>query len=354
MKLYSNITILFCIWILSVLIVFYSGFFLFPNNGSVSVNFIERLGNWDGGHYINIAKLGYIDNSQYAFFPLYPLLIKLVSQITGSYLIAGLFISITSSFFAMHLLFKLVSQDFGKSIGTKTVVAFLIFPTSFFLLTTYSEGLFLLLVVLTFYFLRQKKLVLATIICALASATRLAGLAIFLALLFEVQISSGINRKNWYVLFGALGFILYCFYLYTKTSDPFYFITAEASWQRFITVPGFSFWETIKTLVNNGFLNKDYFNAFLELTFSIFGLGMSLRVFRFLPASYGIYALISILLPIFSSLLTSIPRFILPIFPIFILLAFSKNQNVLFFYQLISIMLLSVFSILYINGYWVS
>lgn len=353
MKLYSNISVIFCIWSVSILSIFYLGFFLFPNSGSVSTKFIERLGNWDGGHFVNIGEFGYRDNSQYVFFPLYPLLINILSKITHNYLISGLLINIVSSFLSIQLLYRLILRDFGKDIAKKTILMLLFFPTSFFLLTTYSEGLFLFFAISTFYFLRQNKIALATLTCALASATRLAGIALFIAIIFDFY-SRGINKKNWYLIFGILGFSLYCWFLFVKTTDPFYFITAESNWKRFIAIPGLSFWEVINKLFEKGLINKAYFNSFIELIFATFGLGMSIRVFRFMPPAFGIYSFLSMILPLLSNSLTSVPRFILPIFPIFVLIAQIKKENILLLYQLLSILLLSAFSILYINGFWVS
>lgn len=334
MKLYPNITGDFLIWFICLLITL-----LFSFSGK---DLMTNLANWDGGHYIGISKYGYSEKFQYAFFPLYPLLIKFTSQITGNYLIAALIISITSFFLALHFLYKLISLDFSKKLAENTIIFLLIFPTSFYFITAYSEGVFFLLTVLTFYYFRKQNFALATFFAVLVSATRLAGLAVSLALIFQI-INSKINKKNWIILFSPLGFIIYCIYLFNITGDPLYFLTAESShWQRNLAVPGISFWLTLKN------------QNFIELFFGIFGLGMVLRSFRFLPANYAIYGLLSILLPIATSSLVSMPRFLLPIFPIFILLGMIENPKVIFFTKLLSILLLSAFSISFINGYWVS
>ena len=52
---------------------------------------------WDAPHYIDIAKDGYVatgENSVFiAFFPLFPLLMKAMSFLTGEYFIAGSIVS---------------------------------------------------------------------------------------------------------------------------------------------------------------------------------------------------------------------------------------------------------------------
>ena len=49
-------------------------------------------GRWDAEHYLRIAGQGYF-GTEPAFFPLYPLLIRIVSGFTGSLLVAGLIVS---------------------------------------------------------------------------------------------------------------------------------------------------------------------------------------------------------------------------------------------------------------------
>ncbi len=353
MKLYPNITYIFTIWLISILLISFVGFSTLPHSRIFSDDFLKSFSNWDGGHFLGIAKEGYKERFQFAFFPLYPLTIKAVNQIIQNYFISAILISIVATFLGMHLLYKLVSITFEKKIAEKTILGLLFFPTSFYFITSYSEGLFFLLVVATFYFLRSRKFLLATIFAILASATRLSGLAVVLGVLVEVITIYGINRKNWYILLAPLGFLIYCFYLLKLTGDPFYFTVAELHWQRNITIPSISFWETIKNLSQGGFISN-HFNTFLDLVFAIFGLGLAVRTFRFLPPSFAIYSLASVLLPLFTPTLSSMPRFLLPIFPIFILLAFFKNRFLILGYQLISLMLLSIFTVLFLNGYWVS
>lgn len=353
MKLYPHISIYFFIWVLIILFISFVGFLTLPHSGNFSNDFTESLGNWDGGHFLGIAEFGYSQNFQYAFFPLYPILIKIVNEIIQNYLISALLISFLSTLLGLNILYKLIQLDFDKNFAQKVILGLLFFPTSFYFLTAYSEGLFFLLVVLSFYFLRTKKLIWAVIFASFASATRLVGLVLVLAILVEVLTTSGINKKNWFVIFAPFGFFIYCWFLLNQTGDPFYFLFAETHWQRNITIPTVSFWETLKSLSQANFVTT-HINSFLDLIFAILGLGFALRSFRFLPNSYSIYFLGSVLLPLFTPTLSSMPRFLLPIFPLFILLALNKNKYFNFGYQLISILLLSVFSILFINGYWVS
>lgn len=353
MKLYTKVSLYFLIWLISLLAIFFFAYSNFPQSGKFSADFWQSLANWDGGHYLNIAERGYSEKFQFAFFPLYPLATALVAKFTNNFVLAGLLVSILSTYLAMNLLYQLVRADFGLKAAQNVVLIILTFPTAFFLITVYSESLFLVLVLASFYFLRRGNLILATIFATLASATRLAGLALVLALWIEVFNKEKINQKNWFTLLAPLGFLSYCLFLYSQTQNPFYFVEAQKDWLRQTVYPAISFWETIRHLSTSGFI-QDNFNVFLDLLFATFGLGMVFRSFRFLPLSYSFYGLFSIILPLLTPTLSSMPRFLLPIFPIFILVHLWQNKYLIFAYQMISLLLLSAFAILFHRGYWIS
>lgn len=124
MKLYSNVNTYVCIWILSLLAIFYFSFSFLPHTDLFPHDFLRNLANWDGGHYLGIAENGY-KLSQFVYFPLYPLLINVISKITGNFLLAGLIISFLSIILAANLLYSLVKLEFGKQYGIRTLIALL-------------------------------------------------------------------------------------------------------------------------------------------------------------------------------------------------------------------------------------
>lgn len=354
MKLYTNITIIFSLWVLAIVTTAFLGFSMLPKSSFFHGNFLQAFANWDGGHYLSIAEHGYTIKYQYVFFPLYPILINIVSKLTSDYLLAGVLISAVCSFLAVNLLFKLISLDYGKPIAQRALLALLIFPLSFHFLTVYAESLFLLLVVCTFLFLRKKKYFWATVFAALASATRLAGLAVVASLILSVYFTEGINKKNWYIIFAPLGFLLYCLYLYNQTGDPFYFISAQSHfWNGGLVIPGSAVLFTIKQVLQPGFIFNN-FRVLLDLLFALFAVITVWRVTRKLSLDYAIYSIISLGLVLFSPTIVALPRYLITIFPIFIILSLQRNYYLSIAYQFICLMLLSVYVILFINGYWVS
>ena len=196
-------------------------------------SWLTAFANFDGIHYLQIAKNGYSQWEQ-AFFPLYPLLIRAVSYIVPNYLIAALIISYTS--FAVGLIFfsKLL-----KSWGIKTswpMLFLLSFPTAFFFSAIYTEGLFFMLFVLSLYFLQKKNYWLAGLCAALSSATRLIGFFLIIPFFFHFlaecnllfkRFALHVSRYTLLVLSPLLGLLSYMIFLWTTTGDPLFFFNSQ-------------------------------------------------------------------------------------------------------------------------------
>ncbi len=357
MKLYTSISTIFLVWFIGLILIMAIGFNNLPHLGQIN-SFGQALGNWDGGHFIGIAQNGYKHFFQYAFWPLYPLLIRGVTLLTSNYYLSAFLINIFCLFLGLEVFYKLLRLDYSLAFSKKIIILMLIFPTSFFFLAAYSESLFFLLVVSTFLSLRlsHKKpiyLYLAISLTILASLTRLVGLALILAVLVEVYRQKRLPMVILILIISLSGFLSYCFYLFLKTGQPFYFLIAEQYWQRNLTFPGLGFWNTIQNFSGQQ-LVLDYGRSLLELVFSVLGVGLILRSIRFLRPSYVIYGFCSILLPLLTPSLSSMPRFLLVVFPIFIMLGQVKSRLILVIYLLMSVSLLMFFSISFILGNWVS
>lgn len=135
--------------------------------------------NW----YIGIAEHGYDhmpfnadEPRNWAFFPLFPLLLRLASYLTGEFVITGMLLShlcFLLALFLLHrlaLLFKLNADD-----ADRCVFYLAVFPVSYFFSVPLPESLFLMLTVASFYFAKSERWWLAGLCGALASATRTTG-----------------------------------------------------------------------------------------------------------------------------------------------------------------------------------
>src|SRR3990167_399930 len=166
------VVIIFFIWRLSLfLLAYFANFFIsdfrnqFPYSQEVLIstglpNWIWSFGNFDGVHYLRIAQDGYAYQFTQAFFPLYPILIKIVSYVTfGNLLIAALLISNSAFFVGLVLFYKLIQKNFSEKTAFWSVIFLLAFPTSFYFGAVYTEGVFFLMIVLAFYFLEKKNII---------------------------------------------------------------------------------------------------------------------------------------------------------------------------------------------------
>lgn len=325
--------------------------------------------NFDGEHYSSIAKFGYRPLEHF-FFPVYPLSIRIISGLfVRNYLniaLVGLAISNISFLLAIIGLYKLVTLDYKKSIATLSIILLLLFPTSYVFGSFFTESLYLVLVVWAFYFARTKKWLFAGILGMIASATRITGIIMFVVLLAEFLTSrSGKQaRFAWLpLLLVPFGIISYMIYLYIAEGNPFVFITAQSVFgpQRagiFVPLPQVFYRYIFKVLPS---LDYSYlpvvFSTWLEMLVATGFLILSLSSFLKLRLSYSIYFFGSYLIPTFAGSFSSLPRYILTIFPAFILLALYIRrihpilQVVIFLLLFIS---LGVATALFSRGYWVS
>ena len=187
--------------------------------------------NFDGIRYLNIAKEGYGTPHtfySYSLFPLYPLLIKFFSPLFG-YLFSGIFLSHLFALASFFVFQKLALIDYPKPVVFWATLLLLCFPGSFFLISVYSESLFLLLSLCAVYFARKKQYLPSAIIAFLACYTRPAGVFLWFALLIEYYLDHKNNIKKLFkietltLLVPPLGLIYYLNYLQVYTSSLFFY-----------------------------------------------------------------------------------------------------------------------------------
>jgi len=333
-------------------------------------NWFWVWGNFDGVHYLRLAREGYLSEFSQAFFPFYPIMIGILGRIfAGDYLIAGFVISYFSFFIALLLLYKLVDFDWGKPVAQLTIIFLLLFPTSFYFGSIYTEPLFLLLILGSFLAGRNKKWFLAGLLGFFAALTRFVGIFLFPALVLEYYLQNkgkitiryvlnAVNPLKWLFLIPA-GLGVYMGYLAREFGNPLYFITAlsvfgpQRTGGEIILLPQV-FWRYIKIFFSINPQSLPFFNATFEFVTALGFLLLILISFFKIRASWSLFALFAVLIPTLTGSFSSMPRYVLVAFPAFILLAQIKN---LFFrtFLFLTFSLLLVFSvILFTRGYWVA
>ncbi|MFH1895123.1 MAG: mannosyltransferase family protein [archaeon] len=186
---------IFLIFLASRLFIFFVGFasLFFFQKGKFFVqpnSLLDLFFAWDSGWYISIVEKGYSfvpgEFSTVAFFPLYPLLIKIFSVFFGSPKLMAYLISNISFFLALFLFYKLISlAGYSNSLAKKTVLFTAFAPLSFFFSVIYAEGLFLFLAIACFYFALKKNWFAASVFGFLVALTKPLGGLILVPLLIE-------------------------------------------------------------------------------------------------------------------------------------------------------------------------
>jgi len=300
---------------------------------------------WDSVWYLDIIKNGYVGKSLTAFFPLYPLVVKTISQLVFNMSpeIVGLFLSSLFLFLSLIFLYKLTLLDFDRNISLNSIIFLLLFPCSLFFNLIYAESLLLLLTVLSVYLARTNKWHLAGLCGLLASLTKPEGVILFIPLLIELFILIKKDKKYLknliYLILVPVGLLIYMLYLKYNFNNPFLFIEAQKEWWR---------------VSGNIFTNLVASFSLIKGIFFICSLLSSYLVFKYIRKSYGIYTL-SILLTSLTGTFTSLNRHTSIIFPIFILIAYINNKHEILgsAVKFIFCLFLSYFIVLYVNGYWV-
>ena len=325
-------------------------------------------GRWDAVHYLDIATKGYFGTDM-AFFPLYPFLVRILGRLTGNHLIAGLLISNIALFFGLLYFYKLVEHQYNRPVAQRAVFYISIFPTAIFFSAVYTEALFFALTVASFYYIRERQWLLAGVFGYLAALTRVEG--VLLAAPFAIEYLMSL-RQTWRVALkrpiqefvepifaGALipaGLATYMAYLWVLRGDPLYFSHVQINWGRHFAPPWQSIIHSVAIMSNSTlYTTPARVNQAIEFVFTILMIGVLILGIRRLRLSYWVYMLLSILVPLSTSSLMSMPRFALVLFPMFVVFALA-GQNRAFnnAYLAFSLPMLGLFTVLFADWYWVA
>ncbi|MSR85022.1 hypothetical protein EXS71_01105 [Candidatus Uhrbacteria bacterium] len=287
---------------------------------------LDIWGVWDTGWYLQIAKHGYsaelgkswgiVGQANYAFFPLYPMLMRGVGWLIGDPFIAGIILSNLFLLLACWFLYKLVHVDQDEETASRAVKYLILFPTAFIFSGVFTESLFVFLLIACFYFAKRQRWWLVGLFGFFLALTRSLGVLAILPLLIVYlqsitwQIKKIYLNVLWLLLIPAgLGFFIY--YNYRLTGDALAFAHIQTAWGRTLVNPF--------TLLMHNLLSGDIV-ALFSANFSLLTILFLTVFYRKIGFAYWLLGMYSIFVPL-STGLQSMPRYVLIIFPLFILLA---------------------------------
>ncbi|GHO68501.1 hypothetical protein KSC_073930 [Ktedonobacter sp. SOSP1-52] len=333
--------------------------------------------HWDSLYYEHIAIQGYSQIEHSAFFPLYPLLIRLTRPIIPSPYLAGTVIAHLAWFVLLMVFYRLVQEDFvfasTPGLARRSVLYLSLFPTAFFFGTVYTESLFLCLALLSFYAMRKKHWWWAGLFGFAASLTRSAGILLLLPFCYEYLQHSRFRPRRLRPdglsagLF-VLGPGLYAFYCYHKFGDWLAFSHVQARvWTRLPELPWFATLRAFQAIQTGpGLLSFQGLRNVLDLSCNLFVLGalllglvgpwrFSRRHTSYLLFGIALFLFIQLLPVVGDFPLQSFPRYLLMDFPAFIILAnIGQSRAFHLHYLLISGCLLFLLLTQFVTGRWIT
>jgi Mannosyltransferase (PIG-V) len=328
-------------------------------------------GRWDAVHYLDIAAKGY-QGFDMAFFPLYPMLVRIVGGLAGNHLVGGLLISNAAFFFGLLYLYKLLEHEYDRGVARRGIFYISVFPTAFFFSAVYSESLFFMLTVASFYYMRAHRWWMAGAVGFFASLTRVEGILLVVPFAIEWLASSWPvlrrgDRERTVALVNLApvglivgGLLVYMAYLWVLRADPLYFSHVQVHWNRHFAMPWVSVHNAFHKIAiamktASAASGQTIAGQLLELSATFLMIGVLAFGFLKLRPSYIAYMALSILAPMCTSSLMSMPRFALVLFPMFAILARWGERpwvnNVILAF---SLPLLGLFTVLFADWYWVA
>lgn len=326
---------------------------------------LEGWVRFDAGWYRSIAEHGYYfrgdkEQSSVAFFPVYPLVMRALHSLFGGDTAAwGILITLLAGLTIAVLFYRWCIPRLGE-IGARYALAMLLlWPYGWYLFgAVYADALFIALAIGAFSLLERDRVVLATMVGAIATATRPVGLAVVVGLFARELERRGVfslprldrvrvprlrpsaavpapeehpplirfdftklRARSALPLLSIAGLVAYVIYLAAKFGEPFAFVIAERApgWE---LEAGPHTWfkvEFFDRVIHFPHMGKWYTAGLVvQAVLAIGVLALTLRVGRKFGWGYAVYVVVVLAIPLVGSKdFQGIGRYCLAAFPAF-------------------------------------
>lgn len=340
---------------------------------------LARWGGFDGVHYYSIAAHGYQSaRGIQAFFPLYPLLVALIGSLLPNYILSGVLLAGCCSLIFLLLTHQYLRQNYSPRLAWWWLAVWLTNPASFFLVSFYTESLFLLLLFLTWLTYKNKAYRWSGFWGMLLTASRVVGVVavavLVLAYLYRAYKTQQLFTRQTlvqalYLGSGVLGLLAYCLYLWWQFADPLLFVHVQNDFgagrqtDSLVLLPQV-LWRYGKMFYYGLPLNSKTYAIVQELILSVTG-GLILIItgwqnYRdlkpFYPWEWWLFSVGAFMLPTLTGSFSSMPRYLLVclVIPLFFSRLGNKRPLLGVVGLTLSALLLSVNLLLFIAGLWVA
>lgn len=312
----------------------------------------EGISNWDAHWYSGIAAFGYSyipgTDSNVAFFPAFPLLMRWSAQLTGgNYLWSGLAVSLLASLAGIFLVAGLARSDFGTPAGRRSAILLSGAPAAFFFALPYADSLLLLCCVASIFAARRHRWFLASLFAGFASTVRVTGALLVISLVWEFceqnnwrlkEIFTARSSKRLALLaIAPMGIVAYMIWLQARFSEPLAFFKAQLDgWPHRTTWLLRPVWDTTVELTRParhlGGMRPDlYWSYALDIAVLVVAAGLFVAAARKkMPGVYLLWWGVALIFPLMSGTTHSFARYTLVAFPLFISAALVLRRRAVF------------------------
>jgi len=301
---------------------------------------------WDIEHYLTISESGYdvhpctpgVDGrageicGNPGWYPMWPIVARLFRPLLGGsskYTFVGL--SFAFTFISFLLLFHFVLRQYNLKAAVLTLLALAFGPASFYLITGFPYGLFMLLF-MTYLLLLYRRtgmsrnifLFITAMALSLTYPTGLLIAAVPLVWYYSEAKKSGLSARTasyWaglagYVIPFVLGLLILWTYFYIEFDDFFLQLHFQEKYNR---IWAFPFWIMLKSFINQPLTDPE------NLVIIWYGLAFLLFFPFKIKRELWIMAIILYLFSLTTGTTMSIYRHYLIIFPFYMLIAASSR-----------------------------
>lgn len=312
----------------------------------VSDNELVNLpARWDAGWYLSIVAKGYNwdrnprRQQNIVFFPAFPIIVRSVGLFLGQHWIhVALGIALSAFFLALVYLHRLARDLLEPGQALMAVWALAAYPFSVYYSAPYTEGLYLLGALGSFYHATRGEWTRAAGWGFLLGSCRPNGF--FIAGPIGILVLQRALRERRLrvaalapVLTPILGMLAYCAYLYLRFGDPLVWTKGQSAWGRVFA----GVWPGIRALVMDRYqriADESFYFYSLTMPYDLLHTAAAIFVLvsiwptvRRFGLAYGAFTAVNILPPLIVGGMLSIGRMTSVLFPAFLWVAAALPER---------------------------
>jgi len=309
------------------------------------IDMVARFCRWDCEWYVRMAQTGYdpfpvpgrVNAGNWAFFPLYPMLVGVIAKlIPASTIWVATGTSLVLSYIAVLVAWPLLRRKRAAYIVFAVYV--LAGPFSMYFTTFFTEVLFLLLTLWAFSAIARSSYLESSLAIILLSATRIVGVFATLSLALKIVLDHFADGGTWRslvqsillrpalilaVVAAPLGLFGYMAFLTAWIGDGLAFSHVQIAWARVLGNPFVYLYEGLTRMPSEGFLPTA--SQILALA-TIVGLVSTIVLAWRRRWPEALFCIICVLLPLTAGL-ASMLRFMSALAPVVLLLTELAGRN---------------------------